>query len=154
MPKTDTYPSYEPIRMKSRYREIVRLHTIGYQDSEIAEMVGCERRTVSYVIQARITSGMVEDLRDRRDQAAVDIAARIRSFAPLALEVATEILTDETASKSVRASIASDILDRAGYKPVNMSFQASAKLSSEDIDHLKQVARSNGIVEAEEVHGD
>ena len=68
---------------------------------------------------------------------------RIASFVDPALEVAYEMMTSKSTPAAVRYSIVKDILDRAGYKPVDKSEVSIAwdgDVSKLDDDGLRQLA--------------
>lgn len=141
----DNSSAYQLQKVNQMHREIIRLITLGYKNKHIAQALGITEPTVRSVRDSELTQAHIESLQTSRDENTTDIAETIRNFAPLALEVATEIMIDNNVSPAVRINAAHDIMDRAGYKPIDVSVRANGKLSSDEIEEVKERARQNGL---------
>lgn len=93
------------------------------------------------------------------DADTVDLGIKIQQSAPRALRLIEDIIagTEDEASISLRARMADKHLDRAGYSPVKRLQVASAQLTREDIEEIKERARTSArrasiAVDAEVVH--
>lgn len=141
----DKSGTYQLQKVNQMHREIIRFIILGYKDVEIAEALGCTTATVRNVKNSELAQRYMKQMQETRDGEATDIATTIKNLAPLALEVSTSIMIDEQQSASVRANISQDLLDRAGYKPVNIGMNLSDKLTPGEIEEIKSRARQNGV---------
>jgi phage terminase small subunit len=78
-----------------------------------------------------------------------NIRSRIDELAQMALWVIEKLTSDDTVNPSVRMTGAKDILDRAGYKPIEQHeikwFKNDLSyLSLEDLENLKKTLNGEG----------
>ena len=136
------------------HEEIIRRMTLGQKNIEIASAMNISPAQVSNVRNSPIIQDKLAIMKGARDAYTLDIARDIREFAPKALEVLKDIVNGQDASglpigPGLKARVASDLLDRAGYAPVrNVSVQSvHAHLTRDDIEELKKRAiGANGPV--------
>lgn len=151
---------YNLQKLNQKHLEIIRLLAVGMKDHEIADELDCSKAMVKYTKESPVAQRKIELLKGKRDSSAVDIRKRIQAMAPIALDKYQEILEKEEVSESVRSKVAADVLDRAGYNPVNKTLDVG-KYTEDKIEDLKRRARENGMVieeteeaEYEEIDGD
>lgn len=137
--------SFAVTEMWNTHREIARLASTGMKGADIARELGVTEVMVSYTLNSPIVKRQLDQLHAARDMDAVDVAKRIHEVAPRALERMEELLESETESIAFRA--ASDILDRAGHAAVKTlrTENLAIHLNKEDLDEIKQRARSIGL---------
>ena len=135
------------------HEEIIRRLTLGQKNTEIAQNMGISSAQVSNVRNSPIIQDKLAIMQGARDAYTLDIAKDIREFAPKALEVLKAIVNGDDSSglpvgPALKARVASDLLDRAGYAPVrNVNVQsAHVHLTRDDIEELKRRAVANGPV--------
>lgn len=144
--------TYQVKRVNQLHREIVRLIVLGYKDKEIATMLGCSAPTVRYVKNSDIVKTHLDKLHFDRDKDATDMQKTIKNFAPLALEVATSIMNDDSVHAGVRLNAAHDLLDRGGYKPVDVRANlGDGKVTKEELKEIKERARQSGVMFASDI---
>ena len=135
------------------HEEILRRLTLGQKNTEIAQAMNISPMQVSNVRNSPIIQDRLAIMQGARDAYTLDIAKDIREFAPKALEVLKAIVNGEDKSglpigPALKARVASDLLDRAGYAPTrNVNVQSvHAHLTRDDIEELKRRAVGNGPV--------
>lgn len=141
----DKSSGYQLKKVNQMHREIIRFIVLGYRDKEIAEALGCTTVTVKNVKESELAQRYIREMQGERDSNAVDLSTTIKNIAPLALEISTGIMMDDDASESVRANIAADILDRAGYKPANINMNLGGGLTKDEIREIRERAQQNGL---------
>lgn len=128
------------------HHEILRLLVIGWKPIDIAEHLGVTPTVVSYTRNSAIGRRHLGILEDSRDLEAVDVARRIQSLAPVAVDKLEEILK-ESENDNVVKGVAQDLLDRAGYPAVKVirGEHLHAYLSQKDIEEIKGRAKEIGL---------
>jgi hypothetical protein len=83
---------------------------------DIAYSLKCTPAVVHYVKNSQIGKRELSLIQGARNGDAIDVTNQIRELAPEALETMESLMRDEEESpKMLRAKIAMDVLDRAGY---------------------------------------
>ena len=144
---------YNLKKMNQLHHEIVRRIVVGQKDHEIAEELGCTRPTVKYTRESPVVKEKLSIMMGARDSTVIEIRDRIQKLTPLALHELEKMMIDDKTSNSVRAKIAQDLLDRAGFDPVKKHVDVG-KYDEDKIEEIKQRARENGVImrsEAEDV---
>jgi hypothetical protein len=129
------------------HEEIIRRIMLGQKSSEIASSMNLSQAQVSNVRNSPIIQERLAVMNGARDAYTIDLARDIREFAPKALDLLKEIIQGEgtsgqLASPALKARVATDLLDRAGYAPIRQLNVQSvhAHLTKEDIDEMKRRA--------------
>lgn len=137
--------TWQVSRIWERHAEIVRRKAVGQSNTQIADSMGISKMQVSNVVNSPIIQDRLAIMNGARDAYTIDLARDIREFAPKCLDLLKEIIAGESqtgqlASPALKARVAVDVLDRAGYSPVkNINLQsAHVHLTKEDIDQMKQ----------------
>lgn len=136
--------SYSITKLWSRHKEIIRLVSSGlYTQNEVAKITGNSIQTISNVMNCALGKQARDILEGVADAEAVDLMARYKVLAPLALAIQQEMLIEESTTKNLKNDIANKIQDRAGYVPVtkNISVNVNRALTREDIESIKSRAR-------------
>lgn len=133
---------WQPKQLSERHHNILRLHLLGYSNTDIADKMGCTTVTVSQTINSNIGREHTQMMRSELDKATFDSAKRIKLMAPKAIDVIEEALTNSDIPFSVRLKAAQDALDRAGFGAVKkMDVQSTTvSLTPSDLNNLKQNA--------------
>lgn len=151
LPAPATNRRFEIQEMWERHHQICRLAVLGLKGVEIARQLGISEQTVSNTLNSAIVKRHLSILRDAADLAAVDVAAEIKALAPLATKRIRGILENDNAEDKLHASVAQDILDRAGHGAIKkvQSENLHAHLTLDEIEEIKARARElaafNGI---------
>ena len=96
--------------------EILRLASLGMKPGDIAAQQGVTKREVNGVIGSELGRAELARLNDLADVECVDVMQEIKAIAPAAVELHKRIIDGtEDASVALRAKVAGEILDRAGY---------------------------------------
>jgi len=145
--------SYSISKLWGKSKEIVRLYASGvYTQKEIAEIVGVSTQTVNNILNSALGKQSLAILEGAADAETIDLVARYKALAPIALQLQTEIMMGEDTTKALKNAIADKIQDRAGYVPVNrnLNMNVNAGLSKEDIAEIKNRADEIRLVREEE----
>jgi len=130
------------------HHEIVRRLVLGQKAKRIAEDLNVSPNMVSYTRNSPAVRHQIEIMRGARDADTIDLAKRIRDDAPEALKLLEDIISGEVdATIGLRAREANNMLNRAGYAPVQNIKGAFVHehYSAEEIDAIKKHAIENGI---------
>lgn len=132
--------------------QIIRLKVLGFKNTEIAEKLGVSGVTVSNVLNSKIHQNQLSILQEAANAETVEIAQRIASVAPRAIEVLSKIVDGEIDGERVEAKVrykaAVDALAIAGYGKVSkvQSENKHMHLTADDVRELlergKQVQQS------------
>lgn len=133
-------------KMNQLHHEIVRRIVLGQKDIDIARALDITQATVQYVKRSPIVKQKIDIMHGARDASTVQLQKQINALAPLALHNMSEIMEDKGAPSGVRANIAKDILDRAGFKPANVNINKDEGFKREQLDEIKKRAKANGIL--------
>lgn len=146
-------------KMWEVHHEIARRLSLGEDNVAIAKSLGVSPAMVSYTKNSKPVQDKVAIMQGAMDADTVDLGIKIQQSAPRALRLIEDIIagTEDEASISLRARMADKHLDRAGYSPVKRLQVASAQLTREDIEEIKERARTSArrasiAVDAEVVH--
>lgn len=146
----DMKKSFVVAHMWERHEEIARRIALGQKNVDIAKALGVSEVNVSQVRNSPVVRDKINSLKDRMDDKAVDVGARIQELAPLALKTLEKVLEDEedTVPLTLKVKTAQDILDRAGHAAIR-KIQGNVlhgHFTKDDIEEIKQLARTNGVI--------
>lgn len=114
--KTPTQPLQ---RVKSKHRDIMRRLIAGESQREIANDIGMTEGRLSIIVNSPLFASELEKMEEQVAEQLIKNASNLRiryaEHAEEALDVQLDIMRDEMASASVRADVAGQIQDRAGY---------------------------------------
>jgi hypothetical protein len=138
---------YEVKEIWDKHKDVINLIVLGYGNIEIAEMTGYTPQTISNIRNSPIVRERIQELQGEVEYKVVDIAARVREFEPVALEYLERVIMGqaEGVSASLRARTAENYLSRGGHGTVQKISSVSAALTREDIEELKQRAKSAAL---------
>ena len=128
------------------HREIARLAVTGMKHKEIADVLGVTPATVSNTLNSSSMREKLDSQRAARDASCEDVAARIKELSKIAVEIMNEMMFADKDDVKLRA--AKDILDRAGYTPVQTirTENMHAYFTADEIAEIKQRGRELGLV--------
>lgn len=129
--------------MWERHHQMARLLLLGYGNQEVAELLGCSPQNVSDVRNSPIFLEKLEALRERADEAAISIGARLEKGAHRSLALLEQIRDGEATNDiKLRAQVAQDLLDRAGHGKIQKveGRHAIAHLDAEALERIKRLA--------------
>lgn len=145
--------TWQVAKIWEQHEEVIRRITLGQKNTEIASSMNLSPAQISNIRNSPIIQDRLAIMKGARDAYTLDIARDIREFAPTALQILKSLCqgTDESGlpvSPALKAKVATDLLDRAGYAPARqISVQSvHAHLTRDDIEDLKRRAFTNGLV--------
>jgi hypothetical protein len=145
--------TWQVAKIWDQHEEIIRRLTLGQKNTEIASSMNLSPAQVSNIRNSPIIQERLAIMKGARDAYTLDIARDIKEFAPTALEILKALCQGSDSSglpvsPTLKARVAADLLDRAGYAPVrNVNVQSvHAHLTKDDIAELKRRALENGPV--------
>lgn len=136
--------SYTVKKLWSRHKEILRLIASGlYNQKQVGELLGVDPQTINNVVNCALGKQTLEMLNGAADAEAVDLLAKYKALAPLALAIQTEMMMEEGTSKPLKNAIANKLQDRAGYAPVakNLNVNVNRAMNGDDLDRIKARVR-------------
>lgn len=138
----------------NRHHEMLRLIVLGWGNKEIAAALGCTSQNVSDVRNSPMAKDRLAILQAARDAATIDVAREIQQEAFDSFKLLQDVRAGRVeASINLRASVARDLLDRAGHSAVKKT-QAevvTAHLTREDLEKIKERARNAASRQAENI---
>lgn len=140
--------AYQITKVQDNHQEILRRLTLGQKAKDIAADLGVTPAVVSYVRHGAEGKEELRLMQGAANQDTVTVRQRIHIASLSAIAVMEGMLEDEDVPLSLRLRAAQDILDRAGHAApkVIQAHNTHAVLSREDIEDIKQRARSMGCV--------
>ena len=142
---------YEVTRLWDKHHEVIRLIVLGFGNKEIAELVGIGHHMISAIRNSEIPQRHIKVLQAARDSKCVDVSRALLEDAPKSLQLLMDVRDgEEAADIRLRASVAQDLLSRAGYGKVQKVQGAVVHgvVSEETLARVK-ARRAEGAVEAE-----
>lgn len=136
--KTDP-EKFEVSAIQDRTREIARLVMIGWSTKAISEFIGIREDQVTAIKQSTIFRRLVDELQEKRDEAAIDYRQDIERLIPEAIDSYERVLAGEEGTPSLRVKVAGEVLDRTGFAPVKHSVvqNVNTRLSLQDIEEIR-----------------
>jgi hypothetical protein len=136
-------------KFKGVHRTICRMHTQGIANNDIASYLGVDKCTVSVILNSGQGLACTAMLQQSLDGNLKDVSALLQETSLSSQKFLRSIATGDTeANLALRAKVAMDQLDRAGYgkinKNVNLDVQGS--LTAEELDDIKRRAFSRGNI--------
>lgn len=108
------WEKWEPKRLNSRHREIMRRILEGATSTLIAEQMGMSKVAVSLVITSKLFRDELEKLESQRDEGVIHRAESLSGEALDTLKTQMRFARSE----AIKNRAANDILDRAGYTKI------------------------------------
>ena len=155
--KVDKKP-YEIKTMNDRHHEIVRLHAVGYKNTEIANQLKISKMSVSQVLNSPIVKLKLDTLRGQKDVATIEVLDKINDMLPDAVRIYEGIIAGGDVSNDVQTATlqlkaAKEALGLGGYSPVKQSINRniSATITSEDLKAMTADADKLGITQGDAI---
>lgn len=148
--------SYNNVQtLHARHTEVLRLCALGMKPAEVAEKLGMARSSVYAICESDLGNAQIRSMSEARDNVVkrgddlLAIQNKINALAPKALERYEELLDSVGTKDTVVASIAKDLLDRAGFAPVRKTenLNANVPVTESTLEKLKARARAAGLVD-------
>ena len=156
-PEVPTDEPYDPPSLSSRHMEVIRLHTCGVSDAEIADEIGLSSRTVRSIVTSELGRTKVAELQSLADIDTADVIAVLNeSMVDAALvygDIFQERRSGPQAALALRA--AADLLDRTGVpRQTQSTVQVNAAYSvKHDLTDLKAKAAELNIGQTDVIEG-
>ena len=161
-PFKESGEKYEIMKLQDQHKEILRLRLLGYRVKDIEEITGYSRGMITIIVNSAVFKEQLEILQAARDSDSIQVSKRIAAMAPLALERVKEILqdpihrietneetgqveikVDDRIDPALKANVAKDLLDRAGFKAIER--KAILHMTPEEMKGMKEDAVQAGI---------
>lgn len=157
LPGPRTYDrKYQLCELAGRHKEITRLHTLGWNNKQIARELGITPQSVSICLNSRVGKYKLDDLEERRDAETVDMKNRITKVQTKAQQFLEKVLESDEALPSTptleqQIRVARFMLEQGGNGPIRRTQEQRdvRVFSSEDIDEIKQMAKMYEVLDAE-----
>lgn len=126
-------------KLWGRHKEVARLHTLGFKNFEIADLLGITKATVINNLNSSLVKEELARLGALRDKGAIDIARDIDDMLPLALDTMRTIMANGSKDGDKLKS-AIRVLDMGGHSPVKKILTAGAVFDKDDLIEIKRRA--------------
>ena len=129
-------------KMWGKHHEIKRLLLLGLNYTEIAKQVLMTPAGVRNVAESEVFLQQFNALVSARDSAAIDVSVCLKEDQGTNLTLLQNIRDDDTSPKSLRAKIATDLLEKSGVvasRKVDIDIQDS-RLTPAQIDEIRNSA--------------
>lgn len=127
--------------LKDQHREVARLKFEGFKPAEIAERTGKSLSNIYSILSDPICQAHISSLADKADSNVIDARKRFIDMVAKGLDVYDNVLDHpDFYDPKIVVKVASDVFDRAGYKPTQRHEHAHAHLTADDIAELKRRA--------------
>ena len=143
-------PQSTPLReLQPKHKQVARLLVQGYDPKAIASQVNLSVARIYQIKSEAIFQAYMNKLEYQAEEKIVDVRREIQNAAPRALQILEQLLGAN--SENVQLNAAKDLLDRAGYKPIDKTAHLNLnKLLDEDdlqdIHKRLQEAKNVGVV--------
>ncbi len=146
--KEDRSGMYAITHIQTRQRDIIRLHSLGLKNIQIAKKLGVSETNVSQVITSPLAQAEINKINKVKDEHTMDYKAHIESCIPKALDVLEDIIDNnlDGVSPSLRLKASEDILNMANIGPAKSSSVTNNTVifNDEKIAEIKKRALQSG----------
>jgi len=137
--------------ISERQREIIRRKCLGEKDVNIAADLCITPMCVHQVTNSELGRAEIERLSQLNDIETSDLMVEIQNIAPRAVDLHRQVIDGtgegENASIALRAKVAGEMLDRAGYARQTKVHVDQHYLGEVSINLIKERAKALGIVQ-------
>jgi len=133
--------SFDIKALWDRQHEILNLNSLGYKGSEIANMLGISRVTVSNCLNSTLGLEVKKDLRQSRDAAYEELREEVLELTKKGLEIYKEILnSDDESTKMKKETADTVILELSGMRAPTRIDSRSMHMSvtADEIEEFKR----------------
>jgi len=132
------------------HHRIAEMVALGMKNVDIARKLNVTPQTISNVKNSPKVQKYKDIVSGAMAADNVDLGIRIQKIAPKALDFLENLIKgqEEDASLPLRAKAAESMMDRAGYGAVRKLAAVNTHLTAEDIEGIKDRARTSGIIKA------
>ena len=135
-----------------RNHEILRLTLVGLKSTQIAEILGIHKQTVSNTINSDLGRQKLASMRKERDEDAIDVVKEVAKMFPKALEIYNRVLNGEDVTKMQKETADTVVMDIGGHRAPSktQSQGAYVHLTSGEIEEFKkrgiEAAKNSGLI--------
>jgi len=156
-PDFPTDEPYDPPSLSGRQLEVIRLHTLGIPNEEIAEEIGLSPRVVKSIVTSELGRTKVAELQSLADIDTADVISVLNESMVDAALVYGDIFQDRRSGPQAALALraAADLLDRTGIpKQTQSTIQVNAAYSvKHSLVELKAKAAELNIGQAGVIEG-
>ena len=135
-----------------RNHEILRLAIVGLKSTEIAEILGIHKQTVSNTINSDLGKQKLSTMRKERDESAIDVVKEVAKMYPKALSIYNRILDGDDVTKMQKDTADTVVMDIGGHRaPAKTQSQGGfLHMTPADIESFKkrgiEAAKISGLI--------
>lgn len=146
-----------------RNHEILRLALVGLKSTQIAEILGIHKQTVSNTINSDLGKQKLSLMRKERDEDVIDVVKEVAKMFPKALEIYNKVLDGEDVTKMQKDTADTVVMDIGGHRAPSRTESKGGFLhmTPADIESFKkrgiEAARTSGLIvdaEFKEIKGE
>jgi len=137
------------VKLTDHHKYIAQMFFAGLTFDEVCNRTNLAPSTVRSIKADPLFKAYNDKLVAAGEEEVLDVRRHLAEMAPKAAEKLSQLLNDKSSQISLNA--AKDILDRAGFKPVEkrVNVNADAIFESNDLEEMKvrfQAAKESGLV--------
>jgi len=144
--------SHNIVQLWQRNHEILRLAIVGMKSTQIAEILGIHKQTVSNTINSDLGREKLSLMRKERDEKAIDVVKEVAKMFPKALAIYNKVLDGEDVTKMQKDTADTVVMDIGGHRaPAKTQSQGGfLHMTPADIDEFKkrgiEAAKISGLI--------
>ena len=131
------------------HNEVVRRIVLGQSNVDIARDLSLTPQTISHLRNNSMIRRRIDYLSDLADGNVIDIRARQKEVAEEAQVVLERLMLEKTTPDRLRASIAMDQLDRAGYQAPKVIKSEETIVTIDMVSAIKERVKEERILRKE-----
>tara|TARA_R110002153_G_scaffold274298_1_gene448177 strand:+ start:2144 stop:2683 length:540 start_codon:yes stop_codon:yes gene_type:complete len=137
-----------PSQMRDRHHTIARMLALGFKQTQIAAVTGMSGSRISVIKKA---PAFIELLTFYQEESGAEFRDLTERFKHLGMEITGELLgrleaEPEAISTGELRELLKTVADRSGYSPVQKSITLSASIDPEQMERLKDAARTQETI--------
>lgn len=138
-----TIKSYNLQKLWGKQEEVLRLFASSVKPKDIAEKLDISTQTVYNICNSPLGIARIQQLQGTRDLTYQSVQERIKAFAPVALEVVEEVITNPLHDPKLRAKTALSVLSMSGHGPIQRQVvRKTTTLSEADRAEIDRLTKS------------
>lgn len=138
-------------KLNQRHMLVYQLHSCGYTNNEIADIIGYTKAWVSSILNDPRAEEYIQEFATRVAEKVEDVGVKLRLVAPEALDTVVNVMRTSENERVVSAN-AFGLLDRAGYGKIDRSVNLNAQLSEKQTERLANALREGQAVTREIIY--
>lgn len=146
LPRLRPLKPSEPDKLSATHVNIIMDRALGFKPHELADKYDMALPRISVILHHPDAEYLIAAIQGRQADALTDPIRRLQGYAHEAINTKIEILRDAKTKPELRNTVASDILDRAGYgarQKIDVEETHRVVVSAEKLSTFENVLRES-----------